>query len=151
MQSAQGRIGQQSPGEPRHCVSRRCVKRALPVQCLYADCTFWSTLRYYYSVYLLFLDIATITFETCECITLPQALIRYGLFPTSPTQPRLAVSIDLLDLYFALFERSADAVSALAGALKTMYSRRGFSILNGKVSLACNFPVLTDYVTNDTF
>ena len=48
--------------------------------------------------------------------------------------PRSAISIDLLDLYFALFERSADAVSALAGALKTMYYRRGFSILNGKVS-----------------
>ena len=85
-----------------------------------------------------FLDIATTTFETCECNTLPQALIRNGLFPTSPSQPRLAISIDLLDLYFAFFERSADAVSALAGALKTMYCRRGFSILNGKVSRACS-------------
>ena len=47
--------------------------------------------------------------------------------------------MDLLDFYFALFERSADAVSALAGALKTMYSRRGFSILNGKVPRACIF------------
>ena len=51
----------------------------------------------------------------------------------SPSHPRLAVSIDLLDFYFAIFERSADAVTALAGALKTMYSRRGFSILNSKV------------------
>ena len=45
----------------------------------------------------------------------------------------MAVSIDLLDLYSALFDRSADAVTALAGALKTMYSRRGFPILNSKV------------------
>ena len=88
-------------------------------------------------------DIATTTFETCECTTLPQVLVRNGLFPTSPSQPRLAISIDLLDLYFALFERSADAVSALAGALKTMYCRRGFSILNWKVSPAffISFPV----------
>lgn len=78
-------------------------------------------------------DIATITFETCECFTLPQVLVRNALFPTSPTQPCLAISIDLLDLYSALFERSADAVSALSGALKTMYSRHGFSILNSKV------------------
>ena len=45
----------------------------------------------------------------------------------------MAVSIDLLDFYSALFDRSADAVTALAGALKTMYSRRGFPILNAKV------------------
>lgn len=43
------------------------------------------------------------------------------------------MSIDLLDLYFALFERSADAVSALASALKSLYQRRGFPILNEKV------------------
>ncbi|KAI0746147.1 hypothetical protein C8Q76DRAFT_605599, partial [Earliella scabrosa] len=50
----------------------------------------------------------------------------------SPSQPRMAVSIDLLDLYFALFERSADAITALAGALKSLYQRRGFPILNDK-------------------
>lgn len=74
-----------------------------------------------------------LTFHTCECIALPQALVRNGLFPTSPLQPHIAVSIDLLDFYFALFERSVDAVSALAGALKAIYGRRGFSILNAKV------------------
>ncbi|KAI1784417.1 hypothetical protein LXA43DRAFT_1066776 [Ganoderma leucocontextum] len=74
----------------------------------------------------------TIKFQMCECVTLPQALVHNGLFPTSPLQPRIAVSIDLLDFYSALFERSADAVTALAGALKTMYRRRGFSILNTK-------------------
>ncbi|KAI0669310.1 hypothetical protein C8Q78DRAFT_1095812 [Trametes maxima] len=60
------------------------------------------------------------------------SLVRNGLFPTSPSQPRIAVSIDLLDFYFALFERSADAVTALAGALKTLYTRRGFPIVNDK-------------------
>ena len=47
----------------------------------------------------------------------------------------MAISIDLLDLYSALFDRSADAVTALAAALKTMYSRRGFPVLNSKVCL----------------
>ena len=78
-------------------------------------------------------DIETVEFQSCQCISLPQVLVRNGLFPTSPLHPRLAVSIDLLDFYFAIFERSADAVTALAGALKTMYSRRGFSTLNSKV------------------
>ena len=69
----------------------------------------------------------------------------------SPSHPRLAVSIDLLDFYFAIFERSADAVTALAGALKTMYSRRGFSILNLKVpvwaiSLTSTPPELTYFL-----
>ncbi|KAI9062699.1 hypothetical protein FKP32DRAFT_1573466 [Trametes sanguinea] len=60
--------------------------------------------------------------------TMAQVLVSNGLFPTSPTLPRVAISIDLLDFYFALFERSADAVSALAGALKTFYQRRGFPL-----------------------
>ncbi|OCH93070.1 hypothetical protein OBBRIDRAFT_863019 [Obba rivulosa] len=53
-----------------------------------------------------------------------------GMFPTAPTQPRLAVSIDLLDLYSALFERSGDAVTALARALRRFYTRRGWRILD---------------------
>ncbi|KAI0628590.1 hypothetical protein C8Q77DRAFT_1067705 [Trametes polyzona] len=57
-------------------------------------------------------------------------LVQNGLFPASPSAPRMAISIDLLDFYSALFERSADAITALAGALKTMYVRRGFPILN---------------------
>ncbi|KAI0628535.1 hypothetical protein C8Q77DRAFT_1067668 [Trametes polyzona] len=67
-----------------------------------------------------------------KCINISQQLVSRGLFPSSPHQPRVAISIDLLDFYFALFERSADAVTALAGALKTMYVRRGFPILNDK-------------------
>ena len=81
-----------------------------------------------------FTDLETVTFQPCSCASTPQLLVRNGLFPTSPLQPRLAISIDLLDFYSALFDRSADAVWALAGALKTMYSRRGFPILNEKVS-----------------
>ena len=98
---------------------------------------FISTVRLFIFLYFeltnFILDIVAVPFHSCECISLPQVLVRNGLFPTSPLQPRLAISIDLLDFYFAIFERSADAVTALAGALKTMYSRRGFSVLNAKV------------------
>ena len=80
-----------------------------------------------------YVDLETVEFQTCDCVTLPQALVRNGLFPTAPLHPRISVSIDLLDFYSALFDRSADAVTALAGALKTMYSRRGFPLLNSKV------------------
>ncbi|KAJ7139121.1 hypothetical protein C8R44DRAFT_827907 [Mycena epipterygia] len=56
-------------------------------------------------------------------------LIRNGVFPISPSRPRTAISIDLLDIYRALFERSCDAITALAAALHTIYDRRGFRVI----------------------
>lgn len=47
----------------------------------------------------------------------------------------MAVSVFLLEFYNALFERSCDAINALAGALSTFYARRGFVPLNQKVGL----------------
>ena len=47
----------------------------------------------------------------------------------------MAVSVHFLDFYHALFERSCDAVNAMASALNTFYVRRGFILLNKKV---CN-------------
>ncbi|KAG1842228.1 hypothetical protein F4604DRAFT_1884792 [Suillus subluteus] len=57
-------------------------------------------------------------------------LIHHGLFPTAPSQPRMAISTDLLAFYRALFEHSCDAIHALASALKTHYARRGFQMTN---------------------
>ncbi|KAJ7436592.1 hypothetical protein FB451DRAFT_1153076, partial [Mycena latifolia] len=57
-------------------------------------------------------------------------LVRNGVFPTSPSQCRTAVSIDFLDVYRALFERSCDAITALAAALHTVYDRRGFRVIS---------------------
>lgn len=45
----------------------------------------------------------------------------------------MAVSVDLLEFYFALFQRSGDAITAIAGALHAFYERRGFPVLNTKV------------------
>ncbi|KAJ6606334.1 hypothetical protein DFH09DRAFT_896986 [Mycena vulgaris] len=59
-----------------------------------------------------------------------QCLYISRLFPTAPKQPRFAISIDLLDIYRALFERSCDAVTALAAALHTIYRRCGFKVLS---------------------
>ncbi|KAI6104058.1 hypothetical protein EV401DRAFT_1874895, partial [Pisolithus croceorrhizus] len=59
---------------------------------------------------------------------LPQLLVRNGLFLTAPSQPRMAVSVELLGFYRALFERSCDAINALASALHTQYTRRGFHV-----------------------
>ncbi|KAJ7602480.1 hypothetical protein DFH06DRAFT_1152759, partial [Mycena polygramma] len=50
--------------------------------------------------------------------------------PMSPTKPKTGVSIDLLDVYRALFERSCDAITALAAALRTIYDRRGFFVVS---------------------
>ncbi|KZP27497.1 hypothetical protein FIBSPDRAFT_730602 [Athelia psychrophila] len=71
-------------------------------------------------------------YDLCNCATLPQQLVANGLFPTAPKQPRMAISVDLLDLYKALFERSCDAVQAITSALCTFYERRGFCLLDDK-------------------
>ncbi|KIN99430.1 hypothetical protein M404DRAFT_30479 [Pisolithus tinctorius Marx 270] len=69
---------------------------------------------------------ATVTVLSCVCTSLPQLLLHSGLFPTAPSQPRLAVSVELLAFYRALFERSCDSINALASALNAHYERRGF-------------------------
>lgn len=46
----------------------------------------------------------------------------------------MAVSIHLLDFYCALFERSCEAVNALAAALHSFYTQRGFDVLDISVS-----------------
>ncbi|KIK15262.1 hypothetical protein PISMIDRAFT_79793, partial [Pisolithus microcarpus 441] len=55
-----------------------------------------------------------------------QVLLHYRLFPTSPSQPHMAVSVKLLAFYRALFERSCDAVNMLVSALNSHYICRGF-------------------------
>ncbi|KAJ7830388.1 hypothetical protein B0H13DRAFT_1526019, partial [Mycena leptocephala] len=62
---------------------------------------------------------------TCDCLPAPILLLQHGLFAASPTRPRTAVSVDLLDLYRGFFERSCDAITALAAALHSTYTRRG--------------------------
>ena len=46
----------------------------------------------------------------------------------------MAVSVDLLSFFHVLFERSCDTIHALASALGTYYSRRGFHVTDHKVS-----------------
>jgi CxC1 like cysteine cluster associated with KDZ transposases len=73
--------------------------------------------------------------QSCECDPTPCVLVRHGLFPTSPVKPRMAISMSLLDLYQALFERSCDAVTAFTDAIHTYYKRRGYVHRNAKVRL----------------
>lgn len=137
MRRAQGRLGRSPDVQLGDFCSSQCcsTKGRTSVQCLHFDRLSRLAPSLYHCLTMFFPDMITVEFESCECTPLPQVLVQNGLFPTSPVQPRIAVSIDLLDFYFALFEQSADAVSALAAALKTIYTRRGFSILNAKVSL----------------
>ncbi|KAJ7118428.1 hypothetical protein C8R43DRAFT_1137360 [Mycena crocata] len=67
---------------------------------------------------------------TCACMPVAAVLVRHGVFPMSPSTHRTAVSIDLLEVYRALFERSCDAITALAAALHTIYDRRGFRVVS---------------------
>jgi len=83
-----------------------------------------------HSDYIYSTDFKFVKVVSCNCQNISQVLIANGLFPTAPSQPHTAVSIDLLDFYHALFERSCDAVNALAAALHSFYTRRGFDVLN---------------------
>jgi hypothetical protein len=56
----------------------------------------------------------------------------------------MAVSTELLAFYRTLFERSCDAVNALASALQTHYVRRGFRMTNAKVHMS-KFDVFNSY------
>jgi hypothetical protein len=71
----------------------------------------------------------------CECRPFAEQLIERGFFPTASTQPNLAISIDLLEFYCALFEQTCDAVTAIAATLSKLYSRRGFPVVNTKVRI----------------
>ncbi|KAK6992439.1 hypothetical protein R3P38DRAFT_3330946 [Favolaschia claudopus] len=73
-----------------------------------------------------------VTIRTCSCKSAAVLLVEHGVFPASPTKPQTGVSFDLLDSYRAFFERSCDAVTALAAALHTVYERRGFRVLSDR-------------------
>ncbi|KZP28678.1 hypothetical protein FIBSPDRAFT_994208 [Athelia psychrophila] len=71
-------------------------------------------------------DFRTVQVHSCRCQPIVQQLVKHGLFPSAPEQPRIAVALELLGLYRTLFERSCDAVNALAESLHSHYTRRGF-------------------------
>ncbi|KAG1802437.1 hypothetical protein EV424DRAFT_1351735 [Suillus variegatus] len=79
-----------------------------------------------------------------QCSMLPQVLLYHGLFPTAPSQPCMAVSVELLSFYRALFEQSCDAINALASALKTHYSCRGFIMTDARADLLCKGEIIQD-------
>ncbi|KIM50929.1 hypothetical protein SCLCIDRAFT_144456, partial [Scleroderma citrinum Foug A] len=79
--------------------------------------------------------VVSIDVLSCLCCTLPQTLVSHGLFPTAPTQPRMAVSVDLLSFFCTLFEHSCDMIHTLVSALGTYYTKRGFRMTDNKVSV----------------
>ncbi|KAF9220912.1 hypothetical protein BS17DRAFT_290664 [Gyrodon lividus] len=84
-----------------------------------------------------FSDFAFMEVVSCRCSTLAQVLVHFGLFPTMPSQSCMAVSVDLLAFYCALFEQLCDAINALASALHTHYIRQGFWIVNKAITPMC--------------
>lgn len=60
-------------------------------------------------------------------------LVEAGLFPTAPSDPRVAISIDLLEFYSKLFERGGTAVTAFTGAMRDFYTSQGCMMINEKV------------------
>ncbi|PPQ96642.1 hypothetical protein CVT26_010666, partial [Gymnopilus dilepis] len=109
-----GRVVGSSLSSDCRVAAQDCKTKSTQVLCLYLN---------YFKFVLV---------ESCECQSIAQVLVRNGLFPTAPSQARMAISIDLLDFYTALFERSCDGVNAMAAALNSHYSRRGFYLMDAK-------------------
>ncbi|KAF8547663.1 hypothetical protein OG21DRAFT_1424369 [Imleria badia] len=63
-----------------------------------------------------------------------QVLVHHGLFPITLSQPRMAVSVELLTSYYTLFEQSCDVVNTLASTLHTYYVHRGYQMVNKNIS-----------------
>ena len=70
---------------------------------------------------------------TCTCWTLPQILVEHGFFPTAPSQPHVAISINFLEFYNVLFEHTGDAITAITSALTNLYTRQGYSVKDDEV------------------
>ncbi|KAI5990826.1 hypothetical protein F5J12DRAFT_727566 [Pisolithus orientalis] len=56
-----------------------------------------------------------------------------GLFPTTPSQPCIAISVELLGFYCVLFECSCNSINSLASALNTHYEHQGFCLTTQEV------------------
>ena len=54
-----------------------------------------------------------------------ERLVAQGLFPTVPNQPELAIFITFFEFYTALFERTGDAVTAVAAAFSNFMTEEG--------------------------
>ncbi|KAK7014191.1 hypothetical protein R3P38DRAFT_3573662 [Favolaschia claudopus] len=112
--------------ERTHGRQRDPIPSALVYQCT-TSCNGSTTVHNIKCLYSTFIQYVSVT--TCPCKPVAVLLVEHGVFPASPTRPKTGVSYDLLDFYRALFERSCDAVTALAAALHTVYERRGFKVM----------------------
>lgn len=92
-------------------------------------------------------DFIMITVQSCACAFLPQVLLFHGLFPTAPSQSQMVVSVELLAFYWGLFEHSCNAVNALAHALHSHYTRRGYRMMDKNVSHSSQSLLPTDRST----
>jgi hypothetical protein len=132
LSSSMGRLAPVAGDIAQSCSDPRHDPKTSKILCLYFNrehpsyfcCTLLTAL---------ILDICTINVTGCQCLTIPQLLVHHGLFPTAPSQPRMAISIELLDFFRCLFEQSCDATNALSGAIQSFYSCRGFILKNAWV------------------
>lgn len=113
--------------------SQNCKKKVASIACLFQNSGYLSPFSPD-TTGDAYLDHATHSIHYCPCEPLAVILIKNGLFPCAPSQPKQAIHIPLLDFYQALFERSCDAVNALVSALATHYTRRGFPVRHSNVS-----------------
>ena len=79
-------------------------------------------------------DFQSVRVTWCQDTSLPIALIEQGLFPSAPSQPHIAFSLELLSFFCALFTKSTDAVNSMAAALNSHYRTRGFRLAHSDVS-----------------
>ncbi|CAK5280809.1 unnamed protein product [Mycena citricolor] len=68
--------------------------------------------------------------QACSCVSPATVLLEHGALATSPSKPQIAVAVNTLEIYQALFERSCIAIQAFTNALTTLYNTRGFELMS---------------------
>ena len=78
---------------------------------------------YNYKCILVYIGIQRdVSFERCTCTSEAQTLLQAGFFPATPSRPRLAFALELLDLLEALLLECQVAVQDFVSALYYLHS-----------------------------
>lgn len=76
---------------------------------------------------MLFAEVQDLKLSICECQPASTQLIALGLFPSTPVQPSLAVSISLLEFNQQCFLRLPPNVSGWCAAVEAFLKTRPFA------------------------
>ena len=127
--------------DPGHLEDFPCSCPASSRKERHIRCYFWDRehiLTYpHFNVLNTFLGVEYRKYKICSCspsASLPARMVEQGLFPASPTYPKAAVSIKLLEMFTSLRKASGISIAALRDAMSDFYRGMGYYFRRKNVS-----------------